>query len=130
MYESWKNLKTVDQVLKGRKIEFHNDLPRVDGEMFLGLNFVIKGVKMVPNWDGKFGISDFYLCWVEYESEGKLQDATTILPGQACFKMIKRLVEAHAFPVLCRLNMVDNKDGSQQYYVLDKPEMEPSSVTV
>jgi len=122
MVEQWKNIKSIDKALPSRKVEPFVGVDQVDGTMFLGVNFVLKQAHLVKDWKTEFGVKSFYVCLCEYEdSKGQLKTVSTILPGQPVFDMITELLEHKALPVLCRLNMVDTKDGSKSYYILDKP---------
>jgi len=114
--ENFKGVKTIDQILGKEKLEFYPDLEQWDQEALMGVNFKIEAVKVVEDWDGRFGTSSFVLAKIQL-SDGK--EVTSLLGGKVVLKQVRKLLAMRALPVVAMLNKVSGQMG--EYFVLDKP---------
>jgi hypothetical protein len=114
--ESFKGTKTIDQVLGKEKLEFYPDLEQWDQEALMGVTFKIEAVKVVEDWDGRFGTSSFVLAKIQLVDGNEI---TSLLGGKVVLKQVRKLLAARALPVVAMLNKVNGQMG--EYFVLDKP---------
>ncbi len=100
----------------GSGVKFHEDLPRVDKESLVGIKFKLLDGKVIDDWDGQWGTSQFALLKVELE-DGKL--ATTLCGGKAVVRQVSRLLKRGYLPgrIWCILNLLPGEKGD--YYLLD-----------
>lgn len=110
--------QTIKDAL-GTGVRFHEDLPRVKKEELLAENVILRDGKVIEDWDGEWGATDFALLMVEREGG---QAVTTLCGGRAVVRQIRRLVKANKLPgrYRCFLNQLQGENGL--YYLLDWTE--------
>lgn len=114
MSEAWKGTKTIKDALGDGKIDFHNDLAKVKFVDLVGSQFILKQIKIIPDWDGRFGASDFALILIE-RSDGS--HCTTLGGGRAIMNQCKKLLHERVLPVKVKLNMAPGIEG--EYYIFE-----------
>lgn len=105
--------RTIKDVLGDGKIEFHGDLPKIKFAELLGQNFIIKQVRVIDDWDGVFGTSEFALTLVEFP-DGRL--VTTIAGGRAIMRQTKKLIDKRMLPVRVTLTQKPSPNGDYYMY--------------
>lgn len=117
--------ETIKQALGGN-IRFHEDLPKMNKEELLGANMVICDARVIDDWDGQWGTSQFALLLVELEDGRRV---TTLMGGKAVVRQVGKLLKRNKLPgrVACFLNQVEGESG-HLYYVLDSTDPRENEV--
>lgn len=84
--KSFDTAPTTTDILGTGKIEFHKELPQVEFDKLIGHTFLIHDIKMVYEWEGYFGKSDFGLILLQLRDGRK---ATTLGGGVAVIKQLR-----------------------------------------
>lgn len=107
-----QNIKDV----LGSRVQFHEELDRVKKEELVCKKFKLLDGKVIDDWDGEFGTSQFALMKVELE-DGR--QVTTLCGGKAVVRQISRLLKRNYLPgrIWCILNVMPGERGD--YYLLD-----------
>lgn len=110
---------TLKQAL-GTGIKFHPELRRVKKEELMCVPIVLQDAKIIDDWDGTWGTSEFALLRVEIEDTK--ESVTTLCGGKAVVRQVNRLQKQRRLPgrLRCFLNKVEGPNGL--YYVLDSDE--------
>ncbi len=120
---------TIREALGGG-IKFHEDLPRMNKEELIAAEFVLWDARVVDDWDGSFGVTQFCLVALELEDGKKI---TSLMGGKAIVRQVGKLLRLGKLPgrIRCVLNKVPSKDGSgREYYLLDEPAKSAVEQTV
>jgi hypothetical protein len=117
---NFEGVKTIDQVLGKEKTEFFPELEKWDSEALVGATFKLAAVKIVDDWDGRFGISSFVLAKVILE-DGK--EVTSLLGGKVVLKQVRKLLQQRAFPVVATLRNHKSETSGNTYYFLTDPSV-------
>lgn len=112
---AFDSTRKVEDVLGDGKIVFYPELPKVEWSSLVGKRFIVQAIKIVENWDGRFGVTNFPLLKILLEDG---TEHTTLGSGVAVMKQVKRLQEHRAFPVQATLRTVQPEGGGQPYYSL------------
>lgn len=112
----------------GSGVKFYPDLDREKIENLVGSKFQLLDGKVIDDWDGEWGTSQFAL--MKLDREGKL--FTTICGGRAVVRQISRLIKRNYLPgrIWCRLNLLPSESGKGNYYLLDWEEETSKSALV
>lgn len=84
--KSFDKAPTTTDILGTGKIEFHSELPQVVFEKLVGHTFLIHDIRIVNDWDGFFGKSDFGLLLLQLRDGRR---ATTLSGGVAVLKQLR-----------------------------------------
>lgn len=103
----------------GTGVKFHEDLPRVDKKELIGEYVFLRDGKVIDDWDGEWGTTEFALLMFE---RGDGQAVTTLCGGKAVVRQVRRLLKYNKLPGRwrCFLNVVTGENGD--YYLLDYAE--------
>lgn len=108
--------QNIKEVLGG-SIKFHEELPRLKKEELTGVKFILRDARIIDDWDGQWGTSEFTLLMVQLE-DGK--EVTTLCGGVAVVRQVRKLLKRGQLPgrIWCFLNTRMSDDG-REYYLLD-----------
>lgn len=106
-------VKSIKDVLPG-KVDFYPDLPRVDFDDLLGVQFCIRSARLISEWQGFYGASDFYLLMIELADGVK---ATTLAGGTAILNQLRKLTRMRGgLPVVVRLTESEGQSGKYKIF--------------
>lgn len=109
--------QNIKEVLGG-SIKFHDELDRVEKNELVATKFILRDARVIDDWDGRWGTSEFALLMVQLEN-GKC--VTTLCGGVAVVRQVRKLLKRGKLPgrIDCFLNQLDSELTGQKYYVLD-----------
>jgi len=112
--------QNIKEVLS-TNIKFHPEKPRMVKEELLGVKVVLLDGKIVDDWDGNWGTSEFALLLVELEGG---EQKTSLCGGKAVVNQVRKLLRWGKLPgrIHCFLNVRTSPNG--EYYLLDWEEKE------
>lgn len=110
---------TIREALGG-ELKFHTDLERLEKEELQGVPIVLWDARVIDDWDGQFGTTEFALLAVELDDGRKV---TTLCGGKAVVRQARKLTNHNKLPgrIRCMLTTVDGPNGT--YWLLDTPEV-------
>jgi len=99
---------------------FHEDLPKKDKEELVFTPIVIIDARVIDDWNGDFGISQFCLLALELNGD----KFTTLCGGKAVVRQVRRLLNTNKLPgrISCCLTKVTSPKSNQEYWLLDSVE--------
>jgi NAD(P)H-flavin reductase len=110
-----QNIKDV----LGGNIKFHEELDRIRKDELIGAKFVLRDARIIDDWDGRWGTSEFALLQVQLE-DGR--EVTTLCGGVAIVRQVRKLLKRGRLPgrIDCFLNFLPSTEKTgQNYYLLD-----------
>lgn len=105
-------VKRVSDVIGDGKISFYPNLPQLPLKDWLGKDVMIMDAKILEDWQGDFGRSDWCLLQLQDMATGK--DFTTKCGGRVLVKRIRELQSRRALPIVGAI--VTQGDSDRPYY--------------
>lgn len=112
--KAFKDAPTTKDIIGVGKIDFHNELPRMEFAELVGQEFLLHHIMMVDGWDGYFGTSSFGLILIQFRDGRK---CTSLAGGVAVVKQLRNLTAKRKFPVKVKLTQMPGQAGP--YYLFE-----------
>lgn len=108
-------MKRATDIIGDGSINFYPELPQVDLAEIIGKDVVLMDVKILRNWAGEYGTSDWCLMNCQNQDiEGVPAEFTTKCGGRVLVKRIAELQSRGSLP--CIVKVVMQGSTEKPYY--------------
>jgi hypothetical protein len=107
-----KQNRRVSDILGDGKINFHDDLARIDFKDLVGKEVVLEDARIMRGWHSQFGDSLRDWCLLQVAVEGV--PFTTKCGGVVLVKRVEELIRRKALPILATITL--EGDSERPYY--------------